>query len=53
MPVGLRLLLFQTKYHWSLAAVEADVDIARYDMAAQCVAGDQPKLDLLSTYTRL
>ena len=52
-PVDLRLLLSQTKYIWSLAAVDADVDDARYDMVAQCGAGDQPKLDLITIHTRL
>jgi len=40
------LLLSQTKYNWLLAAVEADVDGARYDMVAQCCAGGQPKLQI-------
>jgi len=47
------LLLSQTKYNWSLAAVEVDVDSATHDVAAQCEAGGQPKLDLFSTHTRL
>ena len=46
-------VLSQTKYIWSLAAVDADVDDARYDMVAQCGAGGQPKLDLITIHTRL
>jgi hypothetical protein len=34
------LLRSQTKYNWSLAAVNGEVESARYDMAAQC--GAQP-----------
>jgi hypothetical protein len=52
-PVDLPLILSQTKFVWSLAAVEADNDSATYDMEAQCGAGGQPKSDLLSTQTRL
>ena len=33
------LLLSQTKYNWSLAAVDADIDGATQDMVAQCGAG--------------
>jgi hypothetical protein len=51
--VNLRLLLSHTKYHWSPAPVEKDVDSARYNIVDQCGAGDQPKLDLLRTHTRL
>jgi hypothetical protein len=29
------------------------VDSARYDMVDQCVAGGQPKFDLLTTHARL
>jgi hypothetical protein len=49
----LPLLQFRTKHIWSLALVEADVDSAKHDMVAQCGAGGQPKLDLLTTYIRL
>ena len=52
-PVDLPLLLSQTKYNWSLAPVEADVDSGTYDMVAQCGAGGQPKLGLLRTHTSL
>jgi hypothetical protein len=52
-PVDLPLLLSQTKCIWSLAPVEADVHSATHDMVAQCGAGDQPKLVLLSTLTKL
>jgi len=52
-PVDLNLLLSQTKYNWSLAAVKDNVGSVTYDMVAQCGAGDQPKFDLLSTHTRL
>jgi len=51
--VDLHFLPPQTKYNWSLAAVEADVDSDTHDMVAQCGAGGQSKLDLLSTYTTL
>jgi hypothetical protein len=51
--VDLPLLLSQTNYNWSLAPVEANVDSARVDMVAQCGAGDQPQIDLLSMHTRL
>jgi len=43
----------QTKYIWSRALDEADVNSATHDMLSQCGVGGQPKLDLLSTYTRL
>jgi hypothetical protein len=49
-PVDLPLLLSQTNYNWSLAPVEANVDSATHDMVAQYGAGDQPQMDLLSTY---
>jgi len=52
-PVDLPLLLSQTKCNRSLAAVEANVDSATDDVVAQCVAGGQPKLDLLIIYTTL
>jgi hypothetical protein len=52
-PVDLPLLLSQTKHNWSLAVVEADVEGATHEMVAQCGGGGQPKLDLLSTHTRL
>jgi hypothetical protein len=52
-PVDLPLLLATTKYDWSPAAVEADVDSAKHDMVAQCGDDGQPKLDLLNTLTRL
>jgi hypothetical protein len=51
--VYLPLLLSQTIFNWSLAPVEANVDSARVDMVAQCGAGDQPQIDLLSMHTRL
>jgi hypothetical protein len=53
--VDLPLLLSQTNYNWSLAPVEAHVDSATHDMVAQCGcgAGSQPKLDLLTTHTKL
>jgi hypothetical protein len=41
-PVDFALLLSQTKYNWCLAAVEADVDGARYDVVAQCVLAASP-----------
>jgi hypothetical protein len=50
-PVDLRLLLSRTKYNWSLAPDEDDMDSARYDMVAQCTAGGQLKLDLFRTHT--
>jgi len=52
-PVDFPLLVSQTKYNWSLAAVEAHIGSATLDMVAQCGAGGQPKLHLFSTYTRL
>jgi hypothetical protein len=52
-PDDLPLLLSQPKYNWSLAAVEADVHSATYDMVAKCCAGGQLKLELLSTHMRL
>jgi hypothetical protein len=52
-PVDLPFLLSQAKYNWSQAPVDATVDSDRHDMAAQCGAGGRPKVDLLSTYTRL
>jgi hypothetical protein len=52
-PDDLCLLLSQTKYNWSLAPDEDDMDSARYDMVAQCGAGGQPKLDLIRTHTKL
>jgi hypothetical protein len=51
--VNLPLLLSRTNYNRSLAPVEANVDSARVYMVAQCGAGDQPQIDLLSIYTRL
>jgi hypothetical protein len=45
-PVDISLLLSPTKYNWSLAPVEADVDSATHDVEAQCGAGGQPKLDI-------
>ena len=41
-PVDLPLLLSQTKYNWSLAAVDVIEDSATHDMVTQCVAGCQP-----------
>jgi hypothetical protein len=52
-PVDLPLPLSQAKQIWSLAPVEVDVGRARYEMVAQCGAGGRPKLNLVSTYTRL
>jgi hypothetical protein len=52
-PVDFPFLLSQTKYQWSLALVVVDVDSATHDIADQCGAGGQPKLDLLSTHTKL
>jgi hypothetical protein len=54
-PVDLRLLRSQTKYNWSLALVEADVDSATHDMETECgaYAYGEPKLDLFKTHTRL
>jgi len=51
--VVLFVLASQTKSDWSLAPVEAGVDGATHDMGAQCGAGGEPKLDLLSAHTRL
>jgi len=51
--VDFRLLLYQPKLNWSVAAVEADNDIATYDMEAQCGAGGQPRSYLCRTHTRL
>jgi hypothetical protein len=48
--VDLPLLLSQTNYNWSLAPVEANVVSVTHDMVAQCGAGGQPQMDLLSTY---
>jgi hypothetical protein len=45
-PVDSPLVLSQTKYNWSLAAVEVNVGSTTYDMVAQCGAGDQLKSDL-------
>jgi hypothetical protein len=56
-PVDIHLpslsLLSQTKNYLSLAAVEAILDSATYDVVAKCGAGHQPKLDLLGTHTTL
>jgi len=52
-PVDLPLLVSQTKYNWSLALDEAEVDSATHDMVAQCGAGSQPLLELLRKHTRL
>jgi hypothetical protein len=52
-PLDLPLLLSQTNFIWSVAAVEADVVKATHNVVAQCGAGGQPKLDLLSSHTRL
>ena len=49
-PLDLPFLPLQTNFIQSVAAVEADVDSATYDMVAQCVAGGQPKFNLLSIY---
>jgi hypothetical protein len=49
-PVVLPFLLSQTSFNWSLAPVEANIDSATHDMVAQCGVGDQPQIDLLSTY---
>jgi hypothetical protein len=51
--VDLPLLLSQTNEKRSLAPVEVNADSARVYMVAQCGAGDQPQIDLLSIYTRL
>jgi len=40
-PVELPLLLSQTKYNWALAADDADVDRAEYDMVVECGACGQ------------
>jgi hypothetical protein len=40
----LPLLVSQTKYHWSLAAVDAGVNSATHDTVAQCGAGSLPKI---------
>jgi outer membrane lipopolysaccharide assembly protein LptE/RlpB len=53
VPVDLPLLVSQTKYDTSLAAVDAELDNGTHDMVAQSGAGGIPKLDLLSTQTRL
>jgi hypothetical protein len=52
-PVDLRLLLSRTKYNWSLAPDEDDMDSATYDMVARCGAGGQPERDNVSTETSL
>jgi hypothetical protein len=52
-PVDLPLLLSQTKYNWSLASAETNVDDARYYTNAHCGVGGQSKSDLLRTHTRL
>jgi hypothetical protein len=53
-PVDLPLLLSQTKYNWSLAADEVDIDSATHDMVSQCGAGGLPKSDLRQyTYERV
>jgi hypothetical protein len=51
--VELPFVTSQTKYNGSLAPVEADDYSATNDMVARCGADGQPKLDLLSTHTRL
>jgi len=45
-PVDLPLLLSQTKYNWSLAAVEVECHCATHNMVAQCGASDQPKFQI-------
>jgi hypothetical protein len=45
--VALPLLLSQTKYNWSLAPIEADVDSATHDMVAQCCDCGQAKFQIL------
>ena len=52
-PVDLPLLLSQTKYNWSLAEVDADIDSTTQDMVAQCDAGGQPKSALITTHMML
>jgi hypothetical protein len=42
-PVDLPFLLSQTKYNWSLAEVDADIDSTTQDMVAQCDAGGKHK----------
>jgi len=53
LATGFTFLISQTNYIRSLAAVEADVDSATYVMVAQRGAGGQPKLDLMTTHTKL
>jgi hypothetical protein len=54
-PVDFHLLLSQTKYNQSPAAVEEDVGSATHDMVANVVlaASTNCKLDLLNTHTML
>jgi len=52
-PVDFPLLLSQTKHNGSIAPAQANMDSARSTMAAQCGAGGQPKLAILSTHKRL
>jgi hypothetical protein len=49
--VDFPLLRSQTRYNGSLAAVDADVDKARYDMVAQCGAGGQLKFAIMRLET--
>ena len=51
--VDLCLLLSQATYNCSLTPVYDDVDLNKYDVAAQCGANPNPKLDLMRTHTRL
>jgi hypothetical protein len=52
-PVNLPLLLSQTNFIWSLAALEADSDSATNDMVTQRRVDGKPKFFLRRTHTRL